>query len=117
MWGNPLPSYLPAATTPTCYKILVGGQPFTVRSNLYDFLRRYASKRYYWIDAIYINQNDILERNTQVGIMVKIYSHIEGTFAWLREQDAASNKAFDMIANFTNAKRKLRKDYDKKVLH
>jgi hypothetical protein len=38
------------------------------------FMRPWRGTRMVWVDAICINQSDVLERNTQVGLMSKIYS-------------------------------------------
>jgi hypothetical protein len=114
-WGNPLPSHSLAASSSTQYEILVNGQPFSVGQNLYEFLTRFRGKRHYWIDAICINQEDISERNAQVGIMVEIYSRAEGTFIWLGEHDASSRKAFGMITKFGNARVRLGKEYSEKI--
>jgi hypothetical protein len=59
--------------------ILINGQSFLVRRNLWEFLVRIqrADVKYrvpIWIDAICIDQNDVLERNHQVSLMGLIYS-------------------------------------------
>lgn len=116
--ATPLPSRSLTALPPTQHEILCDGQPFLVGSNLHDFLKRFGNgNKYYWIDAICINQNNFPERNAQVGIMVKIYSRTEGTFVWLGEQDDAATRAWDMIIKFANAKVKLGEDSLEKVLH
>ena len=38
------------------------------------FMRPWRGTRMVWVDAICINQSDVLERNAQVGLMSKIYS-------------------------------------------
>ncbi|KAI0381777.1 heterokaryon incompatibility protein-domain-containing protein [Hypomontagnella monticulosa] len=59
---------------------------FSVTANLYtalQFLRRAKSERILWIDAICINQNDILEREHQVSIICQVYSKAQLVFCWL----------------------------------
>ncbi|KIW08328.1 uncharacterized protein PV09_01245 [Verruconis gallopava] len=47
------------------------------------FLRYEDRPRTFWIDAICINQNDYLEKGTQVPEMWKIYKHAWRTIVWL----------------------------------
>ncbi|KAM5352881.1 hypothetical protein ACJ41O_005603 [Fusarium nematophilum] len=69
--------------------ILINGQGYRVQRNLHDALsqfrmsRRYASRMRIWIDAICINQGDIIERATQVKRMRQIYSTAVRTVVWL----------------------------------
>ena len=68
-WGSSTPSKI----------IHVNGIPFAVRANLDHFLdreRTAAHQKYYWIDAICINQARTDERNHQVGLMRDIYSSV-----------------------------------------
>jgi hypothetical protein len=58
----------------------MNGKAFYVHQNLYDFLSCMAIKittdktDSYWIDALCIDQVNILERNHQVGQMEMIYT-------------------------------------------
>ncbi|OAK94213.1 hypothetical protein IQ06DRAFT_182421, partial [Phaeosphaeriaceae sp. SRC1lsM3a] len=67
-WGAPDPSS----------SILINGQLFAVRQNLLDFLdmarMNGAATMTYWIDALCIDQDNILERNHQVAQMGDIFS-------------------------------------------
>jgi hypothetical protein len=59
MWGDPEPSH----TT------IVNGKSFSVRDNLWNFLRlarRLLIRDWLWIDACCIDQDNVLERNHQV---------------------------------------------------
>jgi hypothetical protein len=66
--------------------IILHGKHFPVRKNLWDFLDR-ARKDHFegflWIDALCIDQAKVGERNHQVALMGKIYSHAEGVIVWL----------------------------------
>jgi hypothetical protein len=76
VWGND-------SVTKT---ILLDGQPFTVRENLWRFLheyRREGANGYLWIDALCIDQSSNKERNHQVAMMGQIYSAAVGVIAWL----------------------------------
>lgn len=66
--------------------ILLNGKPFPVRDNLHAFLkyaRRHLADRPLWVDAISINQEDVTEKNRQVGMMWKIYSFTKEVLVWL----------------------------------
>lgn len=66
-WGPVEPSYT----------ITLGGIDFGVRENLWNFLgqmRSLAETRWFWIDAICIDQSNVAERNHQVQMMWLIYT-------------------------------------------
>lgn len=44
---------------------------------------RFTEHTYFWIDALCINQDDISERNHQVGLMKRIYSQAALVVGWL----------------------------------
>jgi hypothetical protein len=71
----------PADDAETC--IFLEGRRMNVKSNLHHALLRLPSCSYWWIDALCINQIDIIERNTQVSIMNNIYRDAEKVFVWL----------------------------------
>ena len=71
-WGDPSPSQ----------DILIDGKLFTIRQNLFDFLATAREKAAsdasaslgpFWVDALCIDQSDVLERNHQVRQMGTIY--------------------------------------------
>jgi hypothetical protein len=68
--------------------VLVNGEVLYVRKNLYDFLSvaqksKTVAQRTFWIDAISINQESILEKNHQVAQMGLIYTKAQEVVAWL----------------------------------
>jgi hypothetical protein len=76
MWGPPTEDY----------KILLNGQAFSVRQNLYTFLNMatgYFPNEPLWIDAICINQTDLVEKSHQVQRMGEIYRDAEEVLVWL----------------------------------
>lgn len=90
LWGDyHTLSYTWETASDSQHAILVNGEKFEVRRNLYDALShfrecgRYASRVKLWTDAICINQNDILERALQVKRMKDIYSTAIQTTIWL----------------------------------
>ncbi|KAF4622767.1 hypothetical protein G7Y89_g14257 [Cudoniella acicularis] len=76
VWGNP-------TKTKT---VFVDGAPFQATINLaaaLDDLRDESQPLRLWVDAICIDQNNIPERNLQVGLMGDIYSLAQGTVVYL----------------------------------
>ena len=76
MWGD-------ARITNT---ILVNGQTFSVRRNLWNLLeqlRRDGHQCRLWIDAICIDQTSLDERSHQVAMMGAIYPKAAGMLSWL----------------------------------
>ncbi|KAH6708816.1 heterokaryon incompatibility protein-domain-containing protein [Leptodontidium sp. MPI-SDFR-AT-0119] len=66
--------------------IELNGVTFPVTANLYmalQFLRIPSGIRILWVDAICINQDDVEERNNQVGLMSSIYSSAWRVLCWL----------------------------------
>lgn len=94
VWGNP-------AMTKS---ILLNGQEFIVRENLWNFLdqmRKEQYQGYLWIDAICIDQTQNDERSHQVAMMGQIYSKADKTLAWLGLQNEALAQMFEVIASNT----------------
>lgn len=78
VWGDPSSKH---------HRILINGRVFWVRDNLWNFLSVAASESRHhsfdlWIDAICIDQDNVLERNHQVRYMGKIYKSAVGIIAW-----------------------------------
>jgi hypothetical protein len=77
-WGDDMPKE----------NIFICGSAFRVGSNLYSALK-YLQQRPadllfpIWVDAICINQKDMLERNQQVRIMPHIYTRAMSVLVWL----------------------------------
>lgn len=68
--------------------ILVNGQWLRIRQNLYNFMRvarqqRKWRSRWFWIDAICIDQGNAMERNHQVKQMGDIFARAVQVVAWL----------------------------------
>ena len=83
--------------------IYLDDTPFEVTSNLdtaLRYLRHASAPRVLWIDAICIDQNDIPERNHQVGQMSRTYSSASKVLIWLGGPDEVvevAMKAINMI--------------------
>lgn len=93
--------------------LLVDGKLFSARRNLVKALSalRYATvARVVWVDAICINQNDIVERKHQVLQMNDIYSRAQSVVIWLGEPTATSDLGMEMVRTISARCRELRHD-------
>lgn len=80
--------------------IYVNSKPLTVRANLWSFLKHARDvfpNNSFWIDAISIDQDDIVERNHQVKLMGRIYSKADKTIVWLGSDSVSINHLFWQI--------------------
>ncbi|TVY91155.1 Heterokaryon incompatibility protein 6,OR allele [Lachnellula willkommii] len=93
--------------------IVVNGQEREVTANLEEALRAFCSRDEFtggfklWVDAICINQNDLVERGRQVRRMREIYGTAWTVVAWLGEECDQSHKAIQLVqdlAGFSNDK-------------
>ena len=101
--------------------IILNGEPFKVRRNLWDFLhqrrkdqrqseirkvpnehhRPGAAASCLWIDALCIEQASTLERNHQVAMMGQIYSKATSVVAWLGSENG-DLRLLDEISHFAS---------------
>lgn len=81
------------------HEIVINGQSFFVRKNLWDFLNviREQPGMLFWIDALCINQNDLEERNQQVRIMGQIFQSAAMVLSWLGIANADVEQVFDLM--------------------
>ncbi|KAF2635438.1 HET-domain-containing protein, partial [Massarina eburnea CBS 473.64] len=80
-------SYVWGAPSGTHY-IDLNGRKFGVQKNLWDFLNNARTMsgscgKKFWIDAIYIDQDNVLERNQQIQQMGEIFAGAVEVIAWL----------------------------------
>ena len=92
-WGNSLEES----------DISLNDKPFPIRNNVWNLLhemRRHKrlKGRFFWIDAICIDQGDIDERNHQVGIMRQVYATAADVLVWLGVSTPQSDLAMDYVA-------------------
>lgn len=85
------------------HTILLQGLSVKVITNLHAALRDIRSEtsnKTLWVDAICINQDDILERNSQVMKMRDIYQKASRVAIWLGSESTNSPKALKFVAEF-----------------
>ncbi|KAJ4244035.1 hypothetical protein NW762_014648 [Fusarium torreyae] len=103
--SNPPPeyealSYVWGIETDTATVRIDGNHLFKVTSGLYTalrHLRRTDVTRIFWIDAICINQQDLVERGRQVAQMGDIYRTATRVVVWLGLEGEHSKLALDHI--------------------
>ncbi len=65
------------------------GAPYSRRDANPKILSRQIG--YFWVDALCINQNNVLERNAQVSIMRDIYASSKRIIIWLGSEDSCGH--------------------------
>jgi hypothetical protein len=93
-WGEPTPIHV----------IWVDGKPTKIRTNLFQFLSVYWSRRlneYIWIDQLCIDQMSTSEKNHQVQMMADIYQKAFEVVIWLGV-DEHQGQAAQIIINGQN---------------
>lgn len=83
--------------TPNC------GGYMTVRKNCADVLRQLAhfkTSRYYWVDAICIDQQNIEEKGVQVGRMGEIFRQADSVLVCIGMHDESSQFLASMLKSF-----------------
>ncbi|KAH7335094.1 heterokaryon incompatibility protein-domain-containing protein [Pyrenochaeta sp. MPI-SDFR-AT-0127] len=93
-WGEP---------TPTQPINVLNGGVLNVRSNLYDALVQLRSRyedKIFWIDAVCINQEDLVEKSHQIRLMGKIYSRATNVITWLGKASEDSDAAMEYLAQY-----------------
>lgn len=73
--------------------LICDGTELSIKPNLASALNRFdqlGKHGYYWIDAVCINQQDLVERQNQVQMMGDIYYAADRVVVWLGEDDRDS---------------------------
>lgn len=95
--------------------IVCDGRPLRVTANLLAALKRLRSKLeevreelgrspHLWVDAICINQSDLVERSQQVRLMADTYARSDRLIVWLGESEitAEDNKLADVLKAYNH---------------
>lgn len=75
-------------------------EPLRVTLNLLEALRGLRdrrSSRFFWIDSLCINQDDVVERAEQVQVMYQIYRQASAVVIWLGKTDFYTKAAFQIM--------------------
>jgi hypothetical protein len=93
VWGT----FSSPSDTITC-----NGVSVNISTNCRDALREIRwqseSRVTIWVDAICINQADMVERSTQIRLMRKVYSWASHVYIWLGKGNDMSDKAFACLS-------------------
>jgi hypothetical protein len=110
---NQGPSYIALSYVWGIHKsesIFVDGVPIKITDNLSAALRSHTVLDYMskgvpiWVDAICINQENLLERNTEVLRMRRIYAQSEQTICWLGKSASNSDQALHYLESLATDK-------------
>jgi hypothetical protein len=85
--------------------VLCDGKIIMVTQNLKDALLRFKLKdrsRVVWVDAVCINQNDDVEKGSQVKLMERIYRNATRVCVWPGCTTAQMQPAFELIDEIVN---------------
>lgn len=91
-WGRPA-EHFPESwdIDSSCRLIMVNGKCLGIRPNLFHALAclrlDHPEDNLYWGDAICINQQDLVEKRTQIKLMATIFTESVSTLAWLGPPD------------------------------
>jgi hypothetical protein len=80
--------------------IVLNGRRYCIGANLWNALRslRHESKiKTLWIDAVCINQNDLIEKSNMVSQMYIIYHKARNVVAWVGEATQKSEEAMKFL--------------------
>ncbi|KAK7179529.1 hypothetical protein PSPO01_14458 [Paraphaeosphaeria sporulosa] len=78
---------------------------FFVRDNLYKVLKRYRhnkENKWFWIDAICINQANDMAKSRQIAHMLTIHSSAFNVAIWLGKADEKDSAAIALIPKSPN---------------
>lgn len=97
--GTPGPSHI--------IRILVGGQAYIINitANLESALRHlrpFSDVKYLWVDALCINQENHVEKGSQIPKMADIYNQATKVRVWLGEEEGNSDLALKFIRRVLN---------------
>lgn len=82
--------------------VLINNHETRISNNLeiaLRHLRYHYDHRMLWIDALCINQDDLVEKNTQLSMMGSIYQEALNVVIWLGPKSEDSDEAMTMISN------------------
>ncbi|KIW56898.1 hypothetical protein PV05_05515 [Exophiala xenobiotica] len=89
------------------HTIYVNDQPFKIRSNLADLLRDLCPKdregALYWVDAVCINQDDLIERGSQVSRMKRIFGSAGSVKAWVGQAHPYAGVLYHFLGNLQSS--------------
>ncbi|KPI42833.1 uncharacterized protein AB675_1879 [Cyphellophora attinorum] len=97
------------------HPVQINGKPFFVHANLYNLLlhlRQRGESRLLWVDALCIDQQNLVERNFHVQLMAQIYDEATSTIVWLGapSDDRREARAIDFVSEMAEYLRKTKRE-------
>jgi hypothetical protein len=92
VWGPPAAGY---------YQLSCGSATLSVSRNCYSalwHLRKKLGTFCIWIDAVCIDQENVQEKEQQIGLMGEIYANAYEVYIWLGKGDSATQRAMAYLA-------------------
>lgn len=90
------------------HKVIINGRTCQVLESIYPILALICDEpgvkkdAWFWIDYLCINQDDSLERGTQVALMGTLYQRAHRTRVWLGEDTPDVQGALDLLKLFAS---------------
>lgn len=82
-------------------EIFINDRPYAVSANIWHFLdiarHKFKQEDRFWIDAICIDQQNVLEKNRQVPLMGNIYRSAKLVVSWLGVCDDTTRRCLEVI--------------------
>lgn len=82
-------------------KLVLDDAILPITTNLHKALRHLRSSttvKKLWVDAVCINQSDVVERSNQVPLMTRIYQQAETVHSWLGEETPLSPIGMEILS-------------------
>ncbi|KAI1137587.1 HET-domain-containing protein [Hypoxylon sp. FL0543] len=111
-WGHPV---LEKFEDELSHAVICSGRRMPIGLNLNDaFQHMYVESDIapplLWVDALCINQRDLVERAEQVALMTSIYSNAANVIVWLGKDDRDAQEAHALLSEYTPALREIALD-------
>ncbi|OTA58880.1 HET-domain-containing protein [Hypoxylon sp. EC38] len=102
-WGHPV---LVDFKDDMSHAVICNGQRMPIGLNLNDALQHIyvesdIAPPLLWVDAICINQSDLVERADQVSLMTAIYFNADNVVVWLGKDDSDAHEAHALLSEYT----------------
>ncbi|KAI0107914.1 HET-domain-containing protein [Hypoxylon sp. NC0597] len=111
-WGHPV---LVDFKDDMSHAVICNGQRMPIGLNLNDALQHIyvesgIAPPLLWVDAICINQSDLVERANQVRLMTTIYFNAGNVVVWLGKDDSDAHEAHALLSEYIPALKEIALD-------
>ena len=105
--GYTATSYVCGNDNRSHHHILMSGTKLGIYKNADELLRRFRSKSHIthlWVDVVCIDQDDVVEKAREVGLMYKVYQNSKRTVIWLGPAGADATAAIQYARTLDGTK-------------